>query len=97
VPLVLQLTTCATRRRVPLRLLLRAPGIELSALGGRFQGYRVVILGFARPEDWDGIWRDGDIEGFVWLSPSLQLGDAIDDLRGFSDVVDVRISPRDGG
>ncbi len=57
----------------------------------------MVVLGFAQAEDWAGLWRDGDLEGFVWASPSLQVNDAIEDLRGFAEVVDVRIAPRDVG
>jgi hypothetical protein len=87
--------TSPTRRRVPLRLLLRAPGVPPHVLARHFQGYKVVILGFARTEDWAGLWRDGDMEGFVWVSPSLQVNDAIEDLRGFAEVVDVRLAPRD--
>ncbi len=87
--------TSPTRRRAPLRLLLRAPGVTPHTLARHFQGYKVVILGFARPEDWAGLWRDGDLEGFVWVSPSLHVHDAIEDLRGFAEVVDARIAPRD--
>ena len=85
----------ATRRRVPLRILVRAPGIDPRSLAGRFAGYSVAILGFARMEDWGGLWRDGDLEGFVWVSSSLQVNDAIEDLRTFSEIVDARIAPRD--
>jgi hypothetical protein len=94
-PSAVQPQTSPTRRRVPLRVLLRAPGVAPHALARRFEGYKVVILGFARTEDWAGLWRDGDLEGFVWVSPSLQVNGAIEDLRSFAEVVDARIAPRD--
>jgi hypothetical protein len=85
----------ATRRRVPLRILVRAPGVAVSELATSFEGYKVVILGFAKTEDWDGLWQDGDLEGFVWVSASVHINDAIEDLRSFWEIVDARISPRD--
>ncbi len=93
----MEIQVAATRRRVPLRVLLRAPGVEASRLSDRFDGYRVIVLGFAKREDWDGVWRDGDLEALAWVSSAVRVNDAIEDLRTFPEIVDVRISPRDVG
>jgi hypothetical protein len=87
--------TTSTRPRVPLRVLVRAPGVGPRELTKRFTGYSVAILGPANKEDWEGLWRDGDLEGFAWVSESLQVNDAIADLRTFPEIIDARISARD--
>jgi hypothetical protein len=85
----------ATRPRVPLRILVRAPGAEPDQLRRRFPGYAIAIIGPAKKEDWAGLWEDGDFEGFAWVSESVQVNEAIADLRTFAEIVDVRVSARD--
>jgi hypothetical protein len=61
----------------------------------RFPGYAVAIIGPAKKEDWEGLCEDGDLEGFAWVSESVQVNEAIADLRTFPEVIDVRVSARD--
>ena len=84
-----------TRRRVPLRVLLRAPGVAPGELATRFEGYRVVILGFAKVEEWGGLSEESDLEALVWATTGVDVNDMIEDLRSFAEVVDARISARD--
>jgi hypothetical protein len=85
----------STNRRIPLRVLLRAPGVPAAELSSRFPGYSVAVLGEAKKEEWDGLWRDGDVEGFAWVSSAMHVNEAIADLRTFPEVVDARISAGD--
>jgi hypothetical protein len=83
-----------TRPRVPLRILVRVSPFDLAALGERLVAYKVVILGAAKKEYWNALWRAGDLEAFAWVNRS-EVNLAIDALRSVPEVVEARISMRD--
>jgi hypothetical protein len=64
-------------------------------LARRFPGYSVAILGDADEKAWGGLWRKGDIEGLAWVPRSLQVTEAIEDLRTFDEIVDARLDVGD--
>jgi hypothetical protein len=80
----------ATTRRTAVRMLIRAPNLGPKPLAKRFPGYKVAILGDASQADWTG-WQKGDVEGLAWVPSSLQVEEALDDLRTFEEVADVRL------
>jgi hypothetical protein len=83
-----------TRPRVPLRILLRVAPAAVPDLAARLAAYKVVILGEAKREYWNALWREGDMEAFAWVATS-DVNLAIDGLRGVREVVEARISMRD--
>ena len=79
-----------TRPRVPLRILVRVSPFDLAALGERLVAYKVVILGAAKKEYWNALWRAGDLEAFAWVNRS-EVNLAIDALRSVPEVVEVKV------
>jgi hypothetical protein len=84
----------ATRRRVPLRVLVRVLGANMQDLAARFASFKVALLGEARREKWENHWRAGDLEAIAWV-PASEVNASIATLRTFPEIVDARISMRD--
>lgn len=48
-------------------------------------GYTIMILGEAKPADWQG-WQPGDLEGMVWTTPR-QVAQVMRNLAGQPGVI----------
>ena len=84
----------STRRRVPLRVLLRVISGDMHDLALRLTEFRVAVLGDAKREKWEGLWRAGDLEAIAWV-PASEVNASLAQLRTFPEIVDARISMRD--
>jgi hypothetical protein len=84
----------ATRRRVPLRVLVRVLGANMQELAARISTFKVAILGDAKPDKWESHWRAGDLEAIAWV-PASEVNASIEKLRTFPEIVEARISMRD--
>jgi hypothetical protein len=86
----------STRRRVPLRVLLRVVGANIHDLAARFAEFKVAVLGEAKREKWEGLWRVGDLEAIAWV-PASEVNASLAKLRTFPEIVEARVSMRDVG
>ena len=84
----------STRPRVPLRVLVRVLGANMNDLARRFTEFKVAILGDAKREKWESLWRQGDLEAIAWV-PASEVNASLVKLRAFPEIVDARISMRD--
>ena len=72
----------STRPRVPLRILLRVIGANMHDLAVRFAAFKVAVLGDAKREKWEGLWRPGDLEAIAWV-PASEVNASLANLRAF--------------
>lgn len=87
IPYAAEVANVPTDRRCIVKVLLRLGTPYAGAPAARrIGGYMVMIVGEAKPGDWEGRQRAGDLEGVVWTTPR-QVAQVVSNLRTCEGVV----------